>query len=171
MPTVPVGNKQIGEFTGVVTVSTPNTTIHDSLLQGSAVVQTTTIPTPSSVENKQIGEFTGVVTVSTPNPVVHTSVIQGLAVVVYAPPSSIKTSILQGIAVVKDTVAINTQVDVENKQIGEFSSIVTVSTPNDTISCSIIQGLAVVQEYQPRKELTIFNIDYAADAKFNTPTQ
>ena len=160
MPTVPVGNKQIGEFSGVVTVSTPNTTIHDSIIQGSAVVQTETVPTPSGVENKQIGEFTGIVTVSTPNETIHASVLQGLAVVVYAPPTSIKTSILQGIAVVKDGSLPDSTSGVENKQIGEFSSIVTVSTPNDTISCSIIQGLAVVKEFEPRNELVTFNIEF-----------
>lgn len=172
MATVPPGNKQIGEFTAIASVSVGGTLVSATLLEGYAVVDPTTKPAIQGVQNKQIGEFTSIATVGN-NPLLSCVLLEGYAVVSNAPPASASLKLLEGYTVVKDSVGDYPVAGLQNKQIGDFVSIATLSMSDNSItSCLQLEGFALVQEFVPRNELTVFNIEYAADAEFNqTPPQ
>lgn len=167
MPTVPPGNKNIGELSSVSVVGTVKTSLVKALqLQQGVLVAPTTPPSVSAPANKLLGELTSVLTIGAKNKTILVRQVQGAAVVFYSPPTTITNYQLQGGAVV-DPVTKPATAPTDNKFVGELTTIGVFGLVNQRLSIMQVQGAAVVQQYQPRKELTTFNVDYAADAKFN----
>ena len=171
MPTVPPGNKQIGELTTVVTYG-ENQSIANHTLEGNAVVLKPNPTTPINVQNKQIGELTTVVTYGETSSIAA-HVLSGFAVVhYYIPPPpdyyTLENYVTEGNVVVFDNLEHPYNIiPTEPVQITGISSIATIHSASHVIN-HVLSGFAVVQEFVPRKELTVFNIEYTADAEFNT---
>lgn len=165
MPTVPPGNKQIGEEATIVVASlTAVKSINSHNLTGFSTVKQTDAPTPTGVKNKLIGELATVTVAKAANKGVSCQSLAGYAAVFYSPPTKLKIQEVAGYAAVKDVATTFIASAPQNKFIGELSTVAVYSLdPNQLLTCSNLTGYAVVKEFHPRKELTIFNIEYAAE--------
>lgn len=86
-----------------------------------------------------------------------------------APPPIYSNNGILTTTVVKDSQNAQALTPFKSIMIGDHSATV-VAYPRDSIisaMCQDVEVLAVVQPYVIRKELTVFNIEYAADAQFN----
>ena len=163
MVIVPPGNKQIGDYSTVAVLSTEHKVLNISQLEGIAVVANTASVPVQPVKNILIGEQATVAILSANN-AISCLQFEGIAVVQYAPPTKLITRQMEGIAVVSsNTTPPNSPV--ENLFIGEFSTtaVMSLETNMAAVSCLQLEGIAVVQKFIPRKELTTFNIEYAAE--------
>ena len=177
MSVVPPGNKQLGEFSVITTYSAASgvTQSNSKVVQGQLLVVQDNAPAPSPVHNLQLGESSTVLTYGAVDSVtnISTGVIQGLAVFKLEPQTIYKDYIIQGTLTVVDSEANTVEPSaIKPLQFGEQSTIITYGATPDLISlsCNQLEAFAVVQEFVPRNELTIFNIEYAADAEFNQST-
>ena len=175
MPTVPPGNKQIGDATSIVVVNTVDGTtgINNYAISGFAVTEDTNNTINSQpIHNVQIGDITSIAVVlpdAATN--LYAQTLTAFALVHYAPPTVFHNMSTVSLALVESEGDVQIP-PLKNVMLGSQSSIVvTTNNPDiNTTACNSIQGFVVVQEYQPRKELTVLNIEYTADAQFNQIT-
>lgn len=177
MPTVPVGNKQLGELSSVAVIASKNSdgALRSLNLATYAVVQSNAPTQPVVVKNKFLGELSTVAAVKNNGASsVTAAVISMYAVVKLAPPTSITATNFTGLALIKSDVTQEIAAP-QTKFINEFSTIAAITmsySETASLVASTLSMYAVVKYVKPRKELTIFNIEYAADAEFNqTPPQ
>lgn len=178
MATVPVGNKQVGEYAVISTVGSVNDRTNVNNLLGTAVVADPTVVIPA-IKNKFIGEYTNIVTVGVSSNGLAVANLAGFAIVqnpaelaLYNPPYSFKLKIpdLFSSVVVADNAQVLEIPALKNKQIADYTGIVTYANEQDAATIHHIAAYVIVKEFHPRKELTTFNIEYAEDAQLNLTT-
>ena len=173
MPTTPPGNKQIGDLTVIAVhgALTNDRTVTGKLLEGLVIVKDSTntnVGLPP--KNIFLGDITPVAVAGAKfnAQTINAKLLQALVVVKYAPPNSMQAKLLQSLVVVQQD-SIATPNKPANLMIGDLGAIAVVgnNSTDQTVSCKMLQVLVVVKEFHPRKEVTTFNIEYAADAHFN----
>lgn len=169
MPTVPVGNKQLGELSSVAVVASKSSagTLHALDVAAYAVALSNTPTQPVGVKNKFVGELSSIVTtkMKSSGASINAATLAMYAVVKLSPPTAIVATEIASYALIKSDVVppITTP---QSKFINEFTTIAAIAVKDPTainLQAANLAMYAVVKYTKPRKELTTFNIEYAAE--------
>ncbi len=164
MATVPVGNKSVGEVAVIATYSIKNISIKLNQLASYALVSNNVGGLlPNNTNNKMIMETSVIATTgSTPKANVRVNQLSSYAVIFYDPPTGLSAAQLDAKVVVLDTTSNLVASPLLNKFVGEVSVLATTAI-KDSVNINQLCGYVVVKQTHPRKELTVFNIEYAAE--------
>lgn len=176
---IPPGNKQIGQVMLQVTYglsSIDNTTsVSCHSMLPAAVVRDTVQSSiaPQAYKNVMIGQVSLALTTAVGEAVSIISMhsFMAIAVIKYSPPTSLFLEQFVTCVTVKDTVQASNAVQSPlNAMIGQVALHVTYSLDPNIILVWLHQFVvvAVVRKFDPRHEHITMNIEYAANAKFNT---
>ena len=173
---VPPGNKQIGQVmvasTYSVAANSCAVTLHNFSMV-AVVDDPTRLYTVQPAKNLQIGtvDLQLVSGVAANVAALNLHQFNMIAVVRYDPPTSIDLSQFTITPVVTDLAQSARPVAaLKNLGVGNVAIVTTTKMPPDLVQMAIEQFvvIAVVREFHPRKEHTTINIEYGADAEFNT---
>lgn len=173
MPTVPVGNKQLGELSSVAVVASKTDTGVLRALEVAtyAVALSNTPAQPVGVKNKFIGELSSIITTKMKNSgtSINAVTLSMYAVVKLAPPTALVATEIASYALIKSDI-VTPAVLPQSKFINEFTTVAAVTVKDPTIvnlQAINLAMYAVVKYIKPRKELITLNIEYTADAHLN----
>ena len=167
MAVVPPGNKQLGEHVAIA-IATPTqdkvSATNYSISTTAVVRNITNASEPMPVNWIQLGEFTTVGIATPDKQVINLNAVSVLAVVSLAQPTVYRNMTAFTTALVKDPIDVPLT-PFSPILLGDHSAVAVAVPDESKISaeCLTISVLAVVKPYYPRKELTIFNIEYAAE--------
>ena len=156
MPVVPPGNKQVGEYTSVATMSSNGNTvsIQEIITYGIVLDQTATVSV-TATDSVMFGEYTSVIAVGAIGNTINVGELTTYAIVRYEPPTSYTIEELTTYGIVKDNVSYSTSMPI-NAQIGEYSLVATMSSVT-AIQIQDLVAYAIVTEVKPRDAVIVFS--------------
>ena len=154
MPVVPPGNKQVGEYSAVVTTSAA-----DRLQLQDYVTYAVTfdgVGKPVSPPfAASVGEYSAVVTTTAADRLQLQDYVP-YAIVQYVPPTVLQLEDMVQYSVVQTTDTLPATAVTKNKQIGEYSAVVTTSSA-DRLQLQDMVVYAVVTRVDPRYLTVVFS--------------
>ena len=165
MGTVPTGNKQLGKIS-VAAVTSTSSNIQVETMVGAGILLAPNPPPIVPIKNVGLGAVR-VAAITTNITALHSESVVGLAVLQYLPPKSLAAETVTGLGVLRDATVQDTSTTPKNLMLGKVGAAAVISS-NQQIDVETLMAFAIVREFHPRKEHTTINIEYGADAEFNT---
>lgn len=168
MPTIPPGNKQIGDYVVIATATVDDSIkklVNWNISSLCLIEDSNNLTQAKAISSVGLGDYSAIAVAINSTNQCKCYNVQVAAVVFYAKPTIYKNCAMLSTALVSDGTTYSLP-EPKNTFIGDYTLVATVEQTSDItpVDCYSIQAFAVVQEFVPRNELTIFNIEYAAES-------